>query len=102
MGAGDVSIDTVGCRVDVADGTITVTAGYVGSWDQFVAAKRSNTFVGGHEPTTVGEHSAYDTGTALVVDDGAHPLRVTTQDLDVSDEVAAELRVSLAELALGT
>jgi hypothetical protein len=101
-GADDVQIDTVGCQVDLADGTeVTVSVSDSGQWDAYVEAKQASTFVDGYRSTTVGEHSAFDTGSELVVDDGDEPLRITTEDLDVSDEVAAQLRVALAELALG-
>jgi hypothetical protein len=97
----DVQLTTTGCRLDLVDGAeATVGVADAADWDPWVAAMQAHSSDTGYAPFTIGQVSAFDTGAALVVDDGDEPLRITTEDLDVDPDVAADLRLAVADLAL--
>ena len=50
---------------------------------------------------TIGEFAAFSTGDMLVVDEGKLPLRVTSEHLGLDPAAEEDLRVALAQLALG-
>ncbi|CAN5911621.1 hypothetical protein BH23ACT2_BH23ACT2_18570 [soil metagenome] len=100
----EVSFATSGCDLVLTNGAeaiIDVASGE--EWDAWVAAKEASSFTRSYEGLTIGQLSAYDTGEELVVDDGDDPLRITTEDLDLDldPDETAQLRLDLAELALG-
>jgi hypothetical protein len=54
-----------------------------------------------YEGVSIGELAAFDTGSALVVDDDPeHPLRITTEELELDPASAAALRLAVAELVV--
>lgn len=99
----DVQLDLTGCRLDLVDGAeALVRVADADDWDPWVAAMQAQSSDTGYAPFTIGQVSAFDTGAALVVDDGDEPLRITTEDLDLDADAAADLRLEVAELALGS
>ena len=98
----EVTLDTKGCNVDLADGTsASVNVAPSDQWDAWAKANEASSFTVAYSSTTIGERAAFDDGDALVVDDGDQPLRVTTEGFGAPEDEAA-LRVRLAELALGS
>lgn len=99
----DVELTVTGCRLDLADGAeATLGVADAEHWDPWVAVKQERSGDAGFAPFTIGQVSAFDTGAALVVDDGDEPLRITTEDLDLEPDAAADLRLAVAELVLGS
>ncbi len=99
----DVDLTTTGCRLDLVDGAEAMVRVADGAdWDPWVAAMRARSSDAGYAPFTIGQVSVFDTGAALVVDDGDEPLRITTDGLDIDPDDAAALRLDVAELALRT
>ena len=101
IGFDDLTITTEGCSMDLDDGRklrISVADGK--DWDAYVEAKSSSPFSTSFERLSIGEFSAFDDGSALIVDDGDEPLEVETQDLGLEPAGDAALRVKLAEAAL--
>lgn len=99
---GDVSISAEGCVLDLQDGRVLAVSIADGDqWDAWVETRQSSSFTDAFTPTSLGELSAYDTGDALVVNEGELPLLVETSDLDLDTAAAATLREDLARLALG-
>lgn len=101
-GIGDVSISGEGCVLDLQDGRkLSVSVAEADQWDEWVKAKQSSTFTNSFTLASLGELSAYDTGEALIVNEGEEPLEVATNDLDLDADAAADLRMELARLTLG-
>lgn len=99
----DATLEYQNCTVTFADGgEADVGVADAGPFAAWVAGKRDSVFSTTFEATSVGELRAFDNGDDLIVDDGGKPLRVTTNNLGITDEEAADLRVSLAEAALGS
>lgn len=97
----DVQLTVTGCRLELVDGAeATVHVADAADWDAWVAAMQERAGDTGYAPFTIGQVSAFDTGAALVVDDGDDPLRITTEDLDLDPDAATDLRLELAELVL--
>lgn len=97
----DVSFETVGCVVELDDGSeVEVDVADSVDWDAWVAAEGGPVEASPFTGLSIGERAAFDTGEELVVDDGEQPLRISTEDLELDAEAAAELRLALAELAL--
>ena len=91
---------TRGCYFELEDGSsASITVAAPDQWAPWVAASKASGFTASYEATTVGEHTAFDTGDALVVDDGEQPLRVTAVGFETDDPAA--LRAELAALAVG-
>lgn len=97
----EVTIDIDGCSLDLDDGrTLEIGVADSKDWDAFVEAKSNSMFATSFRRISIGEFSAFDDGSSLIVNDAERPLEVVTDGLDISTEAAAELRVALAELAL--
>ncbi|MBX3284589.1 MAG: hypothetical protein KF703_04525 [Actinobacteria bacterium] len=98
----DATLEYQSCTITFDDGgEAEVGVADAGPFADWVAGKRDSIFNTTFEATSVGELRAFDNGDELFVDDGDRPLRVTTDELGLADEAAAELRISLAEAALG-
>lgn len=99
----DASLEYQNCTITFDDGgEADVGVADAAPFAEWVAGKKDSVFSTTFEATSVGELRAFDNGDELFVDDGAQPLRVSSDDLDLGDEEAAELRLSLAELAVGS
>lgn len=97
----DVQFEFDGCLVSLGGGgEVTVQVSESSQWEAWIAAEKTSAFTVAYQATTVGEHSAFDDGETLVVDDGAQPLRI---HLDMAGTPAelANLRIELAEVAAG-
>ena len=103
VGVNDVSISTQNCTVVFKDkGEASVAVAPADQWKAWVAAKKGSGFRAVFNETSVGELAAFDTGEKLFVDDGDKPLVITTEGLKVSEAKAAEIRLAVAELAVGS
>lgn len=101
-GVNDATLEYQNCTVTFDDGSeAQVGVADAAPFAEWVAGKKDSMFSATFDATSVGELQAFDNGDELFVDDGDQPLRVTADELDLTDEEAAELRISLAELALG-
>ena len=98
----DVSFATNGCTVALGDGReLRVSVADSTDWDRWVKAKSASSFLATYEGFTIGEFAAFATQDNLIVDEGELPLRVTSEDLGLDAEAEADLRLALAELAMG-
>lgn len=101
-----LSYSESGCRYRLtdSDGSVRITrvtvegAGAGTDFAMLEAEARSD--FGSHVGLTIGEFTAFDTGDALVVDEGARPLRITTDKLRLAPAATADLRIALAELVV--
>jgi hypothetical protein len=99
----DATLEYQNCTITFDDGgEADVGVADAAPFAQWVAGKADSLFSTTFEATSVGELRAFDNGDELFVDEGEQPLRVSTDDLDLTDEAAAELRISVAEVALGS
>jgi hypothetical protein len=102
-GVNDVSLEYQNCTVEFDDGgEADIGVADAAPFADWVAGKADSLFSATFEATSVGELRAFDNGDELFVDEGEQPLLVKTDDLDLTDEEAAALRLSLAEVALGS
>lgn len=102
VGIEELSFETGGCSTSLGDGRdVDVDVADAEDWDAWVEAKRASTFVESYEATEVDGRAAFHAEDGLFVDDGEQPLLVTSEDLGLDADAEAELRVALAELALG-
>jgi hypothetical protein len=98
----DATLEYQNCTITFDDGgEADVGVADAAPFAAWAAGKRDSVFSTTFEATSVGELRAFDNGDELYVDEGDQPLRVSTDDLDLADEAAAELRISVAEVALG-
>ncbi len=102
IGVDDVSISLQGCQIDLEDGAeVTVLVSDGAQWQAWITAESGSIFTAHYQAKTVGEHTAFDDGDSLVVDDDDQPLRIATDDVAGSAEELAELRLAVAEMAVG-
>lgn len=103
VGVDEVSFETRGCAVTLADGReVEVDVADADVWEDWARAKAASGLGETYRALTLGERAAFETGDGLVVDDGDQPLLVTSEDLDLEPDEETDLRIALAELALGT
>lgn len=98
----EVTLNMDGCVLDFDGGrTGRVSVAPADQWHAWVAAEQASMFTVQYTALEIDGHRAFDDGETLLVDDDPdRPLRITSEGDDLGDD-QADLRRSLAELALG-
>ncbi len=88
-----------GCDLTADNGRFaTVQLADPSAWDSWLHTQEA--LQERYVPVTVSGHNGFQTNHDMVVDDGAHPLKVTILDTDRSQPTLDKLRIKLVELVL--